>query len=65
MKVSSNKMQLSFRMKTIIQDINHRLLKLSESELIIELAITIFSHTLGFLIDEYSDTRHQTSVFLF
>lgn len=32
-------------MKTIIQDINHRLLKLSEGELIIELAITVFSHT--------------------
>ena len=34
---------------TIIQDINHRLLKLSEREFILELAITIFSHTLGFL----------------
>lgn len=43
-------------MKTIIQNINHRFLKLSEGELVIELAITIFSHTLGFLIDEYSDT---------
>ena len=36
-------------MKTIIQDINHQLLKLFESEFILELAITIFSHTLGFL----------------
>ena len=42
-------------MKTIIQDINHRFLKLSEGELILELAITIFYNTLGFLKDKYSD----------
>ena len=42
--------------KTIIKNINHCLLKLSEGELIIELAITSFYNTLGFLKDEYSDT---------
>ena len=36
-------------MKTIIQNINHRLLKLSEGKFILELEITIFSHTLRFL----------------
>ena len=47
--------------ETILQDIDHRLLKLSEGELIIELAITIFSHTLEFLKEEYSDTIYLIS----
>lgn len=52
-------------MKTIIQDINHRLLKLPEDKLIQKLAITIFSHTLGTLIDEYSDTLGIKHIFFY
>ena len=52
-------------MKTIIKDINHRLFKLSESELIIKLAITSFYDTLGFLKDEYADAPGIKHLFFY